>query len=108
MTHERSTIFAEGFHRIHHLYSDRALAALTTIWSWVGDVEARRQRQILRFWIEQGFWGLSWMNRYSPNHFSQVNRNLNGVYYMGRFTPSQASGTTSKAPGQRRASVRRS
>jgi hypothetical protein len=83
MTHERSTIFADGFQRVHHFYSDRALAALTAIWSWAGDAESRRLRQVLRFWIEQGFWGLSWMNRYSPTHFSQVNRNLNGVYYIG-------------------------
>jgi DNA modification methylase len=82
MTHERSTIHADGFHRLHHLYSDRALAALSTLWGWIAEHDDRRLRQALRFWVEQGFWGFSWMNRFSPKHFSQVNRNLNGVYYI--------------------------
>ena len=32
--------------------------------------------------VEQSIWGFSVLNRYSPTHFSQVNRALNGVYYV--------------------------
>ena len=32
--------------------------------------------------VEQAIWCLSVLNRYSPSHFSQVNRALNGVYYV--------------------------
>ena len=44
-------------------------------------------RLALRFWIEQAFWGLSWMNRYQPIQQgklggSQVNRQMTGVYYV--------------------------
>ena len=39
-------------------------------------------RHMLLFWIEQAVWGLSLLNRYSPSHFSQTNRQLNGVYYV--------------------------
>lgn len=83
MTHERSTIFADGFKRSHHFYSDRALAALSTMWRWAGEHTDLRLRQALRFWIEQGLWGFSWMNRFVPTHFSHVNQYLNGVYYIG-------------------------
>ena len=37
--------------------------------------------------IEQCIWGMSIQNRYSPSHFSQVNRYLSGVIYI----PSQTS-----------------
>ncbi|WP_156393841.1 MULTISPECIES: site-specific DNA-methyltransferase [unclassified Rhizobium] len=37
---------------------------------------------MLVFAVEQTIWGFSILNRYSPTHFSQVNRNLNGVYYI--------------------------
>lgn len=83
MTHERSTIHADGFQRVHHFYSDRALAALSVLWTWAGEQDDRRLRQALRFWVEQGLWGFSWMNRYVPTHFSHVNQYLNGVYYIG-------------------------
>lgn len=83
MTHERSSVYADGFKRLHHFYSDRALATLSTLWAWSREKEDTRLQHALRFWIEQGFWGFSWMNRYVPTHFAQVNRNLNGVYYIG-------------------------
>ncbi len=83
MTHERSTIYSDGFRRVHHFYSDRALVTLGTLWTWAGEYDDKRLRQALRFWIEQGLWGFSWMNRYVPTHFSHVNQYLNGVYYIG-------------------------
>lgn len=37
---------------------------------------------MLRFFVEQAIWGMSMLNRFSPTHFSQVNRNQSGVYYI--------------------------
>lgn len=82
MTHERTTLFKQGFTSIHHLYPDRSLAALGVLWSWVQDEPDPSTRQALKFWIEQAFWGLSWMNRYKANDHSQVNRAQSGVFYI--------------------------
>ncbi len=45
-----------------------------------------RIREMLLFMVEQAIWGFSVLNRYSPSHFSQVNRALNGVYYVASQT----------------------
>ena len=37
---------------------------------------------MLLYFVEQAIWGMSLMNRYGPNHYSQVNRQLTGVYYI--------------------------
>lgn len=73
----------KGFRAVHHLYSDRSLVALTRLWQWAQEEEDPAVRRGLKFWIEQAFWGLSWMNRYTPTHFSHVNQFLSGVYYVG-------------------------
>ena len=43
-------------------------------------------RHILLFFVEQAIWGMSVLNRFGPSHFSQVNRQLSGVYYIGSQT----------------------
>jgi DNA modification methylase len=82
MTHERTTITKQGFTAVEHLYPDRALASLSRLWSWAGEEPDPPIRRALKFWVEQAFWGLSWMNRYKANDHSQVNRNQNGVFYI--------------------------
>jgi len=82
MTHERTTLVKNGFTAVHHLYPDRALAALGLLWSWVAEERDPGTRRALKFWIEQAFWGLSWMNRYRPDGFSQVSQYQSGVYYI--------------------------
>jgi hypothetical protein len=72
----------KGFTAFHHLYTDRSLIALSALWG-----AARREHDpsiglALKFWVEQAFWGLSWMNRYKPTDHSQVNRQQSGVYYI--------------------------
>ena len=42
MTHERSTIYSDGFRRVHHFYSDRALVTLGTLWTWAGEYDDKR------------------------------------------------------------------
>lgn len=71
-----------GFSAAHHFWTDRALAALAILWERSGRESDPRLRQALRFWIEQGFWGFSFMNRYVPTHFSHVNQYLSGAIYI--------------------------
>ena len=77
----------KGFKRVHQLWPDRSLAALAVLWSWTSEEPDPLTRLALRFWIEQAFWGLSWMNRYQLIQHgkvggSQVNRQMTGVYYV--------------------------
>lgn len=77
-----SRIGPKGFTAVEHLYSDRSLASLSRLWQWANEEEGPDVRRALKFWVEQAFWGLSWMNRYKAADHSQVNRNQNGVYYI--------------------------
>jgi predicted RNA methylase/rubredoxin len=72
---------------IHHFFLPRAAQTLATIWRLTLDYPDKRIRNMLLFTFEQAIWGLSVLNRYSPSHFSQVNRALSGVFYV----PSQIS-----------------
>lgn len=77
-----SRLAPKGFTRVHHLWSDRPLTALSALWGWT-EAERPALRRCLRFWIEQAYWGFSWMNRYRPDGFSQVSQFQSGVYYVG-------------------------
>lgn len=77
-----SRLGPKGFTRAHHLWPDRALVSLAALWGWASEESDPGTRLALRFWIEQAFWGLSWMNRYKANDHSQVNRQMTGVYYV--------------------------
>lgn len=82
MTHERNNLPGWGIDSLHHFWPDRALTALAVLWSWTTEESDLLTRLALRFWVEQAFWGLSWMNRYKANDRSQVNRQMTGVYYV--------------------------
>ncbi|MGW4644565.1 DNA methyltransferase [Sphaerisporangium sp. NPDC004334] len=82
-----SRLAPKGFTHVHHLYPDRSLAALSILWAWAKEELDPDISRALRFWIEQAFWGLSWMNRYKGFSFgkiggSQVNQHMTGVYYI--------------------------
>lgn len=77
-----SRLRPKGFTSVHHLYPDRALASLGVLWRWVEEEPNPDTQLALKFWIEQAFWGLSWMNRYRPDGFSQVSQYQSGVYYI--------------------------
>ena len=76
----------KGFENVHHLWPDRSLAALTVLWAWTETETDALTRLALRFWVEQAFWGLSWMNRYRGNVYSQVGQYMPGVYYVPSLT----------------------
>ena len=77
-----SRLGPKGVTRVHHLWIDRALAALAVMWSYAHEEADPRVRNALLFWVEQAFWGLSLMNRYRPDGFSQVSQFQSGVFYI--------------------------
>ncbi len=77
-----SRIAPKGFTRVHHFYLPRAAQAMGELWAKAHAHPDARIRAFLLFMAEQAIWGLSVLNRYGPTHFSQVNRMLNGVYYV--------------------------
>lgn len=91
MTHERNNLPNWGISSHHHFWPDRPLAALALLWDWTAEEPNPRTRLALRFWIEQAFWGLSWMNRYKVIQHgkiggSLVNQYMTGVYYVPSLT----------------------
>lgn len=77
-----SRIAPKGFTRIHHFFLPRAAHAMAALWGKAKAEGDARMRNMLLFFVEQAIWGSSVLNRYGPLHFSQVNRYLNGVYYV--------------------------
>jgi len=77
----------KGISHTHHLFLPRAAQSLGALWRCAKAHPDLRMRHMLMFFVEQGIWGLSILNRYGPTHFSQVNRQMTGVYYV----PSQTS-----------------
>ena len=78
-----SRLDPKGFARAHHLFLPRAAHALAALWRKAQAISEVRTRRMVVWFVEQAIWGMSVLNRYSPSHFSQVNRALNGVYYVG-------------------------
>jgi hypothetical protein len=77
-----SRLAPKGFTHIHHLWSTRPLLALQVLWEWSGEERDPLVRLALRFWVEQAFWGMSWMVVYSARVFSMVNQYRKGLYYI--------------------------
>ena len=82
MTHERARMDYAGITHIHHFFLPRAAQAMALLWQTALAWPDARIREMLLFMAEQAIWGSSVLNRYSPSQFSQVNRALNGVYYV--------------------------
>ncbi len=78
-----SRLAPKGVEAIHHFFLPRAAHALAAIWTRANDHADRRTRRMLLYFVEQAVWGMSLLNRYGPTHYSQVNRQLSGVYYVG-------------------------
>ncbi|MGQ3354010.1 MAG: DNA methyltransferase [Phreatobacter sp.] len=77
-----SRIAPKGLTNVHHFFLPRAAHAIGLLWEKAKEYPESRTRAFLVFMVEQAIWGFSILNRYSPSHFSQVNRALNGVYYV--------------------------
>jgi len=84
---EAPRMLSRGITHVHHLFLPRQLQAVSVLWGKVSKVSDFRTRSMLYFWLDQSIAGLSLLNRFGPTHFSQVNRQMSGVYYV----PSQIS-----------------
>lgn len=82
MTHERARMDYAGVTHIHHFFLPRAAQAMGRLWEKAKTHPDARTQSFLLFMVEQAIWGMSVLNRYGPSHFSQVNRQLTGVYYV--------------------------
>jgi predicted RNA-binding Zn-ribbon protein involved in translation (DUF1610 family) len=78
-----SRLAPKGFTRIHHLFLPRASQTLGLLWQKAASFADASTRPMLLFLVEQAVWGMSFLARYAPTHFSQVNQYLSGVYYVG-------------------------
>ena len=77
-----SRLAPKGVTHVHHFFLPRAAHALAAIWSRGNAHVDVRLRHMLIYFVEQAIWGMSILNRYGPTHYSQVNRQLTGVYYV--------------------------
>lgn len=78
-----SRLKPKGFTAVHHMWSDRALAAIAVAWSLTDGEQDQLTRLALRFWIEQSFLTLSWMNGFRRAAFSMNSQYPKGFYYVG-------------------------
>jgi hypothetical protein len=69
-----------GITHVHHFYTKRNLWVLGALLS---RSSSSTEQMLCRFLFQQWATGLSLLNRYSPTHFSQNNRNLSGTLYVG-------------------------
>jgi hypothetical protein len=83
MTHERARMDTAGITHLHHFFLPRAAHALAALWRKAEVEPDGRLRNMLFYFVEQAIWGMSILARYAPTHFSQVNQQLSGVYYVG-------------------------
>ncbi|MFH0960727.1 MAG: DNA methyltransferase, partial [Pseudomonadota bacterium] len=72
-----------GITHVHHFYSKRNLWVLAALFAKSGESELANLRGKNRFLFQPSVLGMSHLNRYSPRHFSQNNRQLNGTLYVG-------------------------
>ena len=70
----------EGVLNIHHYYNNRSLYLLSSLKKKCDNSEFPNETWFL---FEQWAIGFSYLNRYSPSHYSQNNRNLAGTLYIG-------------------------
>ena len=78
---EAPRLRSRGIEATHHLFLRRQAHALATLWRKASALTDVRIRNQVLYFVEQAIWGMSILNRYSPSHFSQVNRALTGTYY---------------------------
>jgi 16S rRNA G966 N2-methylase RsmD/predicted RNA-binding Zn-ribbon protein involved in translation (DUF1610 family) len=77
-----SRLGPKGFNQIHHLFLPRSAQAFGLLWQKARAIQDSGLRSALLFFIEQGLWTASLLNRYRPTGYSQVNQYLTGVYYV--------------------------
>lgn len=82
MTHERARMDLAGVTHVHHFFLPRAAHAIAALWRRAHAVREPRLRRMAVFLAEQSIWTMALLNRFQPQGFKQVNKFLNGVYYV--------------------------
>ena len=82
---------------VNDLYVPRSAQTMATLWRKARAESDSELRRFMVFLVEQAIWGLSTLNRYQPSQLehvnyggSQVNRQLNGVYYLSSMNTQNA------------------
>lgn len=73
---------SHGITHVHHFYTIRNLLVLAALLGKTSKAD-QISKALCRFLFQQWAIGFSKLNRYSPTHFSQNNRNLSGTLYVG-------------------------
>lgn len=81
-----SRLAPKGFTYVHQLFFKRPLIILAFLWRRALTCDDPRLKRFLLYTVEQAIRGMSMLNRFSPTHYSQVNRYLSGVYYVSSMT----------------------
>jgi DNA modification methylase len=69
----------KGITHLHHFYFRRPLIVYSSIYNFIQKIYPLSH---LRFFVQGSGLGFTKMNRYSANHFSQVNRYFSGTLYV--------------------------
>ncbi len=69
----------KGITHLHHFYFRRSVIAYAKLWQKLNVCES----PFVRFFAQGNNLGFTKMNRYSANHFSQVNRYFSGTLFVG-------------------------
>ena len=72
----------KGITHHHHFYFRRALIAYAHLWDAIQHKRGR-EYAFVKFFVQGSCLGFTKMNRYSANHFSQVNRFFSGTLFVG-------------------------
>lgn len=75
-----------GVNHIHLFYLKRALISIEYFWTKAYQFESEENKRLYVFMIEQMIWGMSLLNRFRPQGFSQVNQYMSGVFYIASHT----------------------
>jgi DNA modification methylase len=70
----------KGITHLHHFYFPRQIIILAKLWD---EVPKNANLDFTKFFIQGSSLGFTKMNRYSANHFSQVNRYFSGTLFVG-------------------------
>lgn len=73
----------KGITHLHDFYFRRPLAMYVHLWQKVKPDRKDQVAAFLRFFVQGNCLGFTMMNRYSANHFSQVNRYFSGTLFVG-------------------------
>jgi DNA modification methylase/predicted RNA-binding Zn-ribbon protein involved in translation (DUF1610 family) len=69
----------KGITHLHHYYFRRALVVYARLWQKMATCSSA----FTRFFLQGNNLGFTKMNRYSANHYSQVNRYFSGTMFVG-------------------------